>query len=329
MNRIPVLKIRDENGNFIPINAIRGDNGKSAYEQAKDGGYRGTEEEFIALLNGLTNSEDATHYSDFNNPHKVTSEQVGALPTLYPTSADLNTELTMGGNRTAIHCYYEVTLNTPYKEGKTDCTHGMVITNAHSSEYATQLCLPSGSNRAYIRALNGQGVQPWKQVAVFDDVAESETYLQQYIDGQIDRLEQTGESLSKKVGQEILPALESLQAELEQVDVGQMQRKPELVWENANKQSAFGSQTISLKLSDYKFVMIECGMDVSTAVSPVQNIYWARVGVRTTLHIESTDGKRHTRASEVEATGITFWDGYLNSNVHNSSQVPLRIYGVK
>ena len=72
-----VLNIRDENGNFIPIPAIRGGDGKSAYEQAKEGGYSGTEEEFIAILNGLTNHKDLPHYSDFGNPHKVTKSQVG------------------------------------------------------------------------------------------------------------------------------------------------------------------------------------------------------------------------------------------------------------
>lgn len=71
---MPILQIKDKDGKFVSIPAI---NGKSAYEQAKDGGYNGTEEEFIAVLNGLTNSEDATHYKDFNNPHKVTKEQVG------------------------------------------------------------------------------------------------------------------------------------------------------------------------------------------------------------------------------------------------------------
>ena len=39
---MPILHIRDENGNFIPITAIRGAEGKSAYEQAKEGGYKGT-----------------------------------------------------------------------------------------------------------------------------------------------------------------------------------------------------------------------------------------------------------------------------------------------
>lgn len=79
---MPVLKLRDANGNIIPIVSIRGE---SAYEQAKAGGYMGTEEEFIAFLNGLLApvsvvSEEPSHYTDYNNPHKVTAEQVGAVP---------------------------------------------------------------------------------------------------------------------------------------------------------------------------------------------------------------------------------------------------------
>ena len=80
MYKIPVLKIKDAKGNPIPINAIRGEKGKDAYEQAKDGGYTGTVEQFIALLNGLTATADANHYANLDNPHQVTAEQVGALP---------------------------------------------------------------------------------------------------------------------------------------------------------------------------------------------------------------------------------------------------------
>ncbi len=71
-----ILKVKDKDGNWIDINVIKGEDGKSAYEQAKEGGYTGTEVEFIALLAGLNSSDDA-HYTDFNNPHKVTKEQVG------------------------------------------------------------------------------------------------------------------------------------------------------------------------------------------------------------------------------------------------------------
>lgn len=70
----------EESGKYVPLKAIRGEDGKSAYDLAKEGGYTGTEEEFIALLNGLASSGDGAHYKDVNNPHKVTAQQVGALP---------------------------------------------------------------------------------------------------------------------------------------------------------------------------------------------------------------------------------------------------------
>lgn len=42
-----ILKVKDTNGNEIPIPAIRG---KSAYQYAKEGGYTGTEDEFKAKM---------------------------------------------------------------------------------------------------------------------------------------------------------------------------------------------------------------------------------------------------------------------------------------
>lgn len=83
------LYIRDKDGNFVGIPAISGADGKSAYEQAVEGGYGGTEEEFIralASLGGeyalqLANSDYDDHIASKNNPHGVTAAQVGALPT--------------------------------------------------------------------------------------------------------------------------------------------------------------------------------------------------------------------------------------------------------
>ena len=105
---MPILHIRDEEGNFVPIPAIKGDDGKdgkdgkSAYEQAKEGGYTGTEEEFVDFLNGLTNSEIAAHCSDFDNPHKVTAEQAGAAPEQHNHSADAITSGTFDTGRLPI-----------------------------------------------------------------------------------------------------------------------------------------------------------------------------------------------------------------------------------
>lgn len=187
---MPTLQIRDKDGNFIPIHAIKGDDGKSAYEQAKEGGYQGTEEEFIALLNSLpnlmvnlTSTEDDEqdyneHLSNFNNPHQVTADQTGAVPKAYYVSADLNTELQSGGNKITVCSYNAETLNTPYKEGVTVFAHGMVITNAHTSQYGTQLCMPSGDKHTFIRAFNKQGVTAWEQVADMAEVNELKARLE-------------------------------------------------------------------------------------------------------------------------------------------------------
>lgn len=160
-----ILYIRDKDGTFVPIKAVKGKDGKSAYEYAVSGGYEGTEEEFIALLNGLVVSEDAKHGSNFNNPHKVTAKQAGAIPEVYYHSEDLNIEITQGGNKMTV-CYYNTyTENTPYKAGKTVYAHGMVITNAHTEQYGVQLCLPSGDNSIYLRRGDKQGISEWLKLS--------------------------------------------------------------------------------------------------------------------------------------------------------------------
>ena len=54
-----ILRIKDENGNVIPVKAIKGEDGKSAFQHAQEGGFVGTEEEFNVKL--------ASIVSDYNN----------------------------------------------------------------------------------------------------------------------------------------------------------------------------------------------------------------------------------------------------------------------
>lgn len=161
-----VLYIRDENGEFVPIPALQG---KSAYEQAKDGGYRGTEEQFIAFLNGSLTPASAnalaSHIANASNPHKVTAKQAGAIPEVYYMSKDLNTELQQGGSKFLICGYNANTLNTPYKEGLTTFPMGIVLTNAYAKVSSTQICIPAGDNNVFARTLNGSGVSKWTQIS--------------------------------------------------------------------------------------------------------------------------------------------------------------------
>ena len=54
---------------------VSGQNGKSAFTAAVEAGYTGTETTFNAALSNVPG-----HIANHNNPHKVTAEQVGALP---------------------------------------------------------------------------------------------------------------------------------------------------------------------------------------------------------------------------------------------------------
>ncbi len=54
---------------------VSGQNGKSAFTAAVEAGYTGTETTFNAALSNVPG-----HIADHSNPHKVTAEQVGALP---------------------------------------------------------------------------------------------------------------------------------------------------------------------------------------------------------------------------------------------------------
>lgn len=54
---------------------VSGQNGKSAFTAAVEAGYTGTESTFNAALSNVPG-----HIADHSNPHKVTAEQVGALP---------------------------------------------------------------------------------------------------------------------------------------------------------------------------------------------------------------------------------------------------------
>ncbi len=96
-----VLKIKDENGNWIGITSIKGDEGdagEGAYTSAVKGGYAGTEEELNAALAEVVQMQSdiataqndigmlqgdaqvfAAHTSNTNNPHGVTPTQIGAV----------------------------------------------------------------------------------------------------------------------------------------------------------------------------------------------------------------------------------------------------------
>ena len=104
-----------------------------------------------------------------------------------------------------------------------------------------------------------------------------------------------------------------------------------LLWTNPSPSSSFASQTISLDLSGYDFVMV---VYQHWTNSDVNNSAFCRIGVYGRL--ESHDYSLAYRDYHPEATGVYFNTGILVTSYGNSSVqqntsavIPLRIYGIK
>ena len=436
----------DGNGNIIPVNAIRGEkgkdgvNGKSAYEQAKEGGYDGTEQEFIATLNGLTAGEHAEHYANLDNPHQVTAQQVGALPITggqlqgglglvgegdantseivqnsdfatifrnkaggietilsltneskvdvadvlklwfangngysiygehnkptasevgaipetYYVSGNLDNEMRQGGGKMVVCCYTENTQNTPHKEGLTDCTHGMVITNAFNSQYATQLSIPSGEDAIYVRRLNGSGVSKWVKMADNERVTPIEkggtgaTTAKVALEN-LGALPLSGGKMTGHITLSADPTEDMHPASKKYVD-NLKGAKFTLLWENASPSSSFANQTLTITgITNYDYLVIdivsESGWRHATAMVPAtisrnnsSGIDYSTVSM---TYVKETNWCTLYRMCRVvDANSIYFQEGYrmtlsnknglsMDYGSNSSSCVPIKIYGVK
>ncbi len=104
---------------------VSGQNGKSAFTAAVEAGYTGTETTFNAAL-----SKVPGHIADQSNPHKVTAEQVGALP----LSGGI-----MGGNVLFDAEYAGVTI------GKHPSGIGVQSVNKNNQKYASAINIGSGT----------------------------------------------------------------------------------------------------------------------------------------------------------------------------------------
>lgn len=95
-----ILRVKTPNGDIFDVPFGVGADGKSAYEYAKEGGYTGTEVEFINMLSnisiiGVIQEDLNTHIMDKNNPHNVTADQINAasIDALSAVSTEFNNHL--------------------------------------------------------------------------------------------------------------------------------------------------------------------------------------------------------------------------------------------
>ena len=106
--------------------------------------------------------------------------------------------------------------------------------------------------------------------------------------------------------------------------------KPELLWTNPNPMTTFNSQTISLNLEQYKYVIIVVVTEApswdllprSTSIVPVGE-YDSDIRLGAT-------GTGGTRSNVMATTtGVSFGAGIMGTSTNNNKAIPYKIYGVK
>lgn len=156
---IPILRVRDENGNIIEIPAIKGepgvgmDNITASDVKCADG--KTVEEQLAELWQGDASMADAVgaHSTNEENPHGVTAAQAGAIP-YRGYATDLNAILTE--NMPGYYGFSGSTAHTPYSEGATGAQAGIVLNIPDNGYgYTQQVAFFKGSMTPLYRYTNG------------------------------------------------------------------------------------------------------------------------------------------------------------------------------
>lgn len=318
-----------------------GDDGKSAYEYAQDGGYTGSETDFAAKLateyrpvtwtptaeevgatpashaTDNTNPHDVTvdqigaapksHISDRNNPHEVTAEQVGARPSDWmPTASDV-------GAAASSHNHSASDINS----GRVGLGYG-------------------GTGTSFLT------IPPYAIVRATSDI-EGYPYLW-YTATANGAFFATGDNKSPKFG--TLPIAQggtgATTAAAARTNLG---TNLKLLWTNASPTSTFeGFNPISLDLSAYTAILV--WYRLYTADSTAQHTCSiVPIGVGSGTNHDSTvnattcfagiDEKWVRRYCFASKTAVTFGSGGHrtsvsdNYTVNSKYMVPERIYGIR
>ena len=102
--------------------------------------------------------------------------------------------------------------------------------------------------------------------------------------------------------------------------------KPILVWTNPNPNVNFVGQTVSINLSEYKYIMIVVKANELDSKPRATNI--VPVGQYNITRIIGTNTSAY-RDVTATTTGVTFTDGSNLSKVYNDACIPYKIYGIK
>ena len=110
----------------------------------------------------------------------------------------------------------------------------------------------------------------------------------------------------------------------------------DLLWTNANPTSAFAAQTVSLDLSNYSMIFVECIRYASNVDSYSLGTALSKIGEGATCTCAAAISSTGTysvsfRAFTCSASGVTFGNGRKYDGVPDSDEraVPYKIYGIR
>jgi hypothetical protein len=307
-----------------------GDDGKSAYEYAQDGGYTGSETEFAAKLateyrpvtwtptaeevgatpashaTDNTNPHDVTvdqigaapksHISDRNNPHEVTAEQVGARPNTWtPTAEDVGASA------------------EGHKHSGTDITSGRVGLG-YGGTGTSFLTIPP---YAIVRATSDITGYPYLW---YTATANGAFFA-------------TGDNKSAQFG--TLPIAQGgTGATNEAAARKALGTNPVLLWENKSPTSTFAGQSVSISGGAYNAYVVVAQTSANTddrVMLPAVISYKGKAGFLQGFPNNKIGRRKfavNTAGTSVTFSATEYGNTYGGSTTENEYIVPMYIYGM-
>ena len=102
----------------------------------------------------------------------------------------------------------------------------------------------------------------------------------------------------------------------------------ELLWENGNTASNFGSQTVQTADVGHNFVLLECRVSTSSSTYVTSNLLPANNRTYPVDYVTNA-GKLQRRRTRPSTNGVYFETAELSGTDDNSLMIPTRIFAVK
>lgn len=155
---------------------------------------------------------------------------------------------------------------------------------------------------------------------------EADDTLQNNITAEATARENADTTLQKNINDETIARQEAI-TNLEGM-IGTSGLQMDLLWTNANPESAFTAQTINLDLSEYKLFLFAKYADTSNSYLCL-DVLLKGFNIKSFLVAYSNGSLLYYRSIVITDSNITIGDANVGFDVNNIGYIPYQIYGVK